>query len=206
MNDHLDTASQPQAPATKASGRRRFLGAGVVGAPAVLTLVSQPALGVTCFTPSRSLSRNTSLTQQGKYSNCSGAESPGNYMARATGVPGHSWPSAIPSTTPFHPTFSGAAYMYTKNSKQVSRTMMEVLNLTNGTLPFFLIAAYLNANGGNGAMIPAKLDPNSALTTSAMILQIYTEWRTKGYFEPSAGIQWYADDIKNYLYSNGFYI
>lgn len=197
----MSEPNQPQvnqAPGIPPSrSRRRFLGTGAAVSPAILTLVSQPALGVTCFTPSRSLSRNTSVSQQGKYGECLNPESPGNYMARASGQPGNSW-TVTPSTTPFHPTFSGSTFMVPKSGGGTrSMTMQEVLLDQNGKVPFFILAAYLNVLGNNGAVIPANV------LTPSEVLTIWTEWNTKTYYEPMAGIKWYGEDIKNYFFSNG---
>ncbi len=80
-------------------------------------------------------------------------------------------------------------------------SMIEVLNLGPSEDPqkvaFHLIGAYLNCCGGNGAVIPSNV------MTPSRVLEIWTEWRTKGYFNPTAGVKWYAADIKNYLISNG---
>ncbi len=168
-------------------------------------MVSQPALGVTCFTPSRSLSRNTSLSQQDKYGECVGAQSPGNYSQQTdSGSPAYSWP--IDYRTPFHPTFAvgnrvGTRFYKTVNNVTVPMTMFEVLNLGGNQdlekMAFHLIGAYLNCLGGGGASIsPLAMTPQG-------ILNIWQEWATKGYYEVTAGVRWYATDIKNYLFSNG---
>ena len=189
-----------------AKGRRRLIGAGASAAPFLLTLVSQPALGVTCFTPSRSLSKNTSLSQAGKDGQCTGAESPGNYSAQQTqGQGAYHWPATVPPSTPMHPLFhmgnSEGVTKFTKlnaNNQTVSKTLGEAL-LVNaaGQVHFHMIAAYLNKMGGNGAVIP-----NNVLTAQD-ILDMWQEYAMKGYYEPFAGTKWYAADIVNYLTSNG---
>jgi hypothetical protein len=168
-----------------------------------MTIVSQPVLGATCFTPSRSLSRNTSISQNGNYGTCTG-QSPGTYMAQSDPNNQHggsySWP--IPPSTPFHPTFSGRHFYitYQSNGQTVTRslTMLEVLNNTNNLdsqqVAFHLIAAYLNCL--NNWVSPLAL-------TTAGVQAIWTEWDTQGYYEPMAGVRWYAAEIKNYLISNG---
>ena len=206
MNDHdTQSDSDDSRAISTAKGRRRVLGAGASAAPFLLTLVSQPALGVTCFTPSRSLSRNTSLSQTGKYGECTGAESPGNYKAQQT--PGHSayhWPASVPPTTAMHPLFymgdSEGVTKFTKvvNRNTVSKTLGEALQVTtSGQVHFHLIGAYLNKMGGNGAVIP-----DNVLTVSA-ILGMWQEYAMRGYYEPFAGTKWYAAEIVNYLISNG---
>jgi hypothetical protein len=206
MTDH---DKNPDASNSQVSGdgndRRRFLGAGVAATPFLLTLVSQPALGVTCFTPSRSLSRNTSLSQEGKNGECLNAESPGNYKTQQTeGGAAYHWPAAVPPSTPMHPLFyMGGAPGKTKFTKmdgniEVSMSLGEAIKVNvSGQAHKHLIGAYLNKMGGNGAVIPDNV------LTAQDILNIWQEYATKGYYEPMAGIQWYEEEIKAYLTSNG---
>lgn len=181
--------------------RRRFLGKGIKAAPFVITLVSQPALGTTCFTPSRSLSKNTSISQQGKNGECTGAESPGNYMTQQTPGAAYHWPASVPPSTPFHPLFAGTRFNVTNGSVTTSMTLGGVLSTGPQQDPdkvaFHLIGAYLNVKGGNGAVIPSNV------MTAQGILDIWAEFTTKGYYEPMAGVKWYAEGIKKYLIENG---
>lgn len=202
-DQHTSPAPTPAAGTPHDKRRRRFLGAGVSATPALLTLASQPALGVTCFTPSRSLSKNTSVSQQAKNGECTNAESPGNYMAQTDPTAqAYHWPANIPPSTKFHPLFSGVNRRFYKQPDNViSLTLVEVLSLVGPPdaeqVAFHLIAAYLNVNGGNGAVIPPHI------LDSARVLQIWNEWDVKGFFEPTAGVKWYAAEIKAYLLSNG---
>lgn len=186
--------------------RRRFLGAGAAATPFLLTLVSQPALGVQCFTPSRSLSKNTSLSQKDHIGDCTNAESPGNYKAQQDPTKGaYHWPASVPPTTMMHPLFhmgnSEGVTKFTKlvnNNQVVSKTLGEALNVNApGQVHFHLIGAYLNKMGGNGAFIPDNV------MTVQDILGMWQEFATKGFYEPMAGIKWYAEDIVGYLKTNG---
>ncbi len=186
--------------------RRRFLGAGAAATPFLLTMVSQPALGVTCFTPSRSLSRNTSISQQGKYGECTNAESPGNYKAQQdSGANAYHWPRDVPPSTPMHPLFyEGSTPGVSKftiqqsNGAWRSMTLGEALGVnTAGQVHFHLIGAYLNKKGGNGAVIPDNV------MTVQDILDMWQEWASKGYYEPMASVKWYDEDIVLYLKRNG---
>ena len=189
--------------------RRRFLGKGIKAAPFVLTLASQPALGVTCFTPSRSLSKNTSISQQGKNGECTNAESAENYkMHQDPSASAFHWPRTVPPSTPFHPLFrqgSSSANSFTvplSGGGFRSMTLGEVL--THGVsqdsdeVAKHLIGAYLNTMGGNAAFIPANV------MTPQGILGIWSEYvANSGFYEPVAGVKWYANEIKYYLTSNG---
>ena len=209
MNEQNTSDTTPRLQAN--AGRRRFLGKGALVAPAVLTLASQPALGVTCFTPSRSLSKNTSASQVGKTGECLNAESPGNYKTQSTaGTAPYNWP--ISPSTPFHSNvtkridgvnvvgiFSG--------SKYGNLSLLKVLNQVGTTsfpfpgdpqnVAFHLIGAYLNKLGGNGAVIPDNV------MTLQGIKDIWTAWNTNGQYEVSAGIYWNGTQLVQYLTSNG---
>ncbi len=185
------------------SGRRRLIGTGAAAAPFLLTLVSQPALGVTCFTPSRSLSRNTSLSQQGHFGECTGAESPGNYAAQQTpGSGAYHWPASTPPGTLMHPLFTqGNSQGITKfrHPSGASMTLGEALNVNAPMqVHFHIIAALLNKRGGNGAVIP-----DSGIT-EAGIKAIWTEYAMTGYYTPFAGApKWDGAAIVLYLKNNG---
>lgn len=180
------------------------MGAGAVVTPAILTLVSQPALGVTCFTPSRSLSKNTSSSQVGKDGSCLNAESPGNYKKQSNpSSSAYNWP--ISPETKFHSgvthnnvagVFSGTVYG--------SRSLLDVLNKTGGmsdpsNVAKHLIGAYLNILGGNGAVIA----PN--VLNAQGVKDIWTAWLASGFtkYPVMAGTNWSGDQLVSYLISNG---
>ena len=166
--------------------RRRFLGAGAAATPAILTLISQPALGNTCFTPSRSLSKNTSASQAGKDGLCVGAKSPVFFRD----APDADWPGSVPSVTPFHPTFSGSNFIVSGTSL----TMREVLVQYPTSLAAYVLSAYLN-------ILLGYVPPN--VLTTAVVQSIWTQWSTLGYYTVTAGVNWTDIQIKDYLQSNG---
>lgn len=203
-NKHIHSEATPLVdPNVK---RRGFLGKGIKAAPFVITLASQPALGEICFTPSRALSKNTSISQQGKDGVCTGAESPGNYAAKQnpTTRGAYHWPSSPKPTDPLHPTFKEGnhegvtKFTKTVNGNVVSQTFGEALNVNApGQVHFHLIAAYLNVKGGNGAVISPK-----AITADG-VLTMWQEYASRGYYEPVAGVKWYEKEIVEYLKLNG---
>lgn len=73
-------------------------------------------------------------------------------------------------------------------------SMMQVIWLTGNQDPYqlgaHLVAAMLNLKAGYTPVL-----------TESVLLGIYNEWNRKGYFEPTAGVQWYAPDIVAYLQS-----
>ncbi len=184
----MEQDSHEKIKAASGSGRRRFLGAGISG-PALLTLISQPALGasVTCFTPSRSLSRNTSISQTAKNASCNG-KSPG-YWKQDQSFP--DWP--VQQSTLFHPIFSGSRFKV----NNVSKTMLQVLKFEGNEdlekMGFHVIGAYLNILKGL-VNIPGF--------TVNELKGMWTAWDTNGQYEVTAGVFWNATQIKAYFLSN----
>lgn len=189
-NLNQDSPQTSAQPATDGSRRRRFLGAGLSAAPVVLTMVSQPALGGTCFSPSQALSKNTSLSRPRPQ--CLGAQSPGNYKAQTT-----NWPSSVKPTDKFHDTFAKGS-----NANFRRKTFQEVLDLTQGEdkskTAFHVIGAYLNILGGSGAVIPPEV------LTVATLKEVWRQYAVNGFYLPIPGgsIKWYGDDIVQYLKTN----
>ncbi|MCQ8180319.1 hypothetical protein NP603_04290 [Methylomonas sp. SURF-1] len=183
--------------------RRSFAKAGIVS-PLVMTLISRPAMaGGVCFSPSRSLSKNTSVSQNGNYGECNGI-SPGNYKTQTNPLmPSYNWPSSVPPSTPFHPLFKrgstakGTLFETGTGLNLRSRTLLEVLGL-NGSgdpskLAFHTIGAYLNCVNG---FIPTNV------LTKEKVVSIWEEYVTNGFYEPFAGVKWYAGDIVSYYQTN----
>lgn len=92
--------------------------------------------------------------------------------------------------TNFHDVFN----CYGNGSIYSQYTMMQVIWLTGNQDPYQLGAHFVSA------MLNLKAGYTPVLT-EAVLLSIYNEWNRKGYFEPTAGVQWYAPDIVSYLQS-----
>ncbi|OIR07163.1 hypothetical protein GALL_107520 [mine drainage metagenome] len=180
--------------------RRRLLKAGAAAAPAVITLFSRPALGWTstnqCKTPSGFLSGN--LSQHGKDQYCSGV-TPGYWKQdqHFCDWPAPYYPTTVTGigigghhATKFHPLFAGSFFVVNGHSE----TLLEVLQNSAGGGTYAL-----------GCHIAATLLNSAKGWTSVLsvtqVINIWAEFDSKGYFEPSAGIKWYADDIVTYLKS-----
>lgn len=176
------------------AGRRRLLQGGLATAPVMLTLLSRPALGTgfECKTPSGFLSGNVS--QHGSPTFCSG-RTPGYwkqsqhfsawrapyYPTTTTGSGGH-------SATKFHSTTTGF------NGTQFgSKTMLDVLGAEGNAGGYVALGRHITAALLNAA---AGLSP---VLNQTQVRAIWNEYVSKGYFEPSAGIKWYPDQIVDYL-------
>jgi hypothetical protein len=187
-------ASQPPA-APPEAGRRRLLQGGLAAGPVMLTLFSRPALGtgMVCQTPSGFVSGNVS--SQG-HQICSGV-TPGFWKQSQHFS---AWPAPYFPTTISGPGGHAATLFHSAatgfNGTQFGTdTMLTVLGLAgNGggytALGRQITAALLNAAAG--------LTP---VLSQTQVRNIWNEFVAKGYFEPSAGIQWDAAQIITYLNS-----
>ena len=195
--------------------RRRFGKSGLAASGVILTLASQPVLGQwACQTPSGFQSGNVS--SHGNTLQCSG-RTPGYWQA-----PNKQWPSPYtcgtctnkkqPSAndpadwvggTPFSGTFNcsmyGALYqsacLPVKNApcKPVNPLSLMQILLLGGSDDRYQLGAHIVA-----ALLNAKKGWTPVLTEQG-VKDMFNEWASKGYFEPSAGIKWYAADIVTYL-------
>lgn len=184
------------------ANRRRFLRTSLGAAPILMTLVSRPVLGGgggnlggggQCFTPSGFVSMPTS--QHGQGYTCSG-RTPGYWKNCDVGTGGHSWPS------PYYPTTISGNWghqatkftdVFSPSPYPGSTTLLQVLEMGGGPpndVARHIVAALLNVASGWTPVL-----------TISRVQDIWNEYATKGYYEPTAGVKWYHDDIVNYLLS-----
>lgn len=188
-----NTEEQPASPPAPGRGRRRFLQGSLGVAPVAMTLVSRPVLGVpACAAPSAHGSMPNSHGRPNP-AVCSGASPtfwsgpqnfdqwPSPYVPRTLG--GNS-PQAVTATL-FSAAFSPSPY-------PPDATLLSVLETdgVGGGVASHLVAAKLNVAKG---WVPVLDD--------ASIQTIWLEFTSQGYYEPTAGVQWYAPDIVAYLQS-----
>jgi hypothetical protein len=189
MSPPNEPTKNPQAKAKDSEpvpSRRRLLQGGLAAAPVILTLVSRPVLGgVPCRTCSAFLSGNES----GPNANlpiCSGR--PPSWWERNPSVWSDPYEPRGQKATLFHSATTGC-----QSGRFGKKTMMQVLNLNSGAdyvLGQYICAAFLNAAAG---WTPVLDEPR--------VRNMWNEYVYRGCFEPTAGIQWYADDIVRYIQS-----
>lgn len=177
---------------TPDSRRRRLLQGGLGAAPVLMTLVSRPVLGGDgggigqCAAPSGFASMPTS--QHGQPQLCLG-RSPGYWKNH------QDWPAPYYAyETKWHDATLFKAY-FVPSPYPWQTTFLEVLNLGGGPptdVARHVVATALNIARG---WIPA------AVLSLARLQVIWQEFMTKDYFEPTAGVKWYHDDITDYLKS-----
>jgi hypothetical protein len=178
--------------------RRSFAKSGLVVSGVLLTLSSRPVLGQSvCKSPSGFESGNLSF--HGTPITCSG-RTPGFWMNHTD------WPSPYKAYTTTQTVNKGVVTTTTNpgtyfkeyfhcignGAKFGSLTIMQVIQLTGQDdktqIGAHSVAALLNARSG--------LTP---VLTEAQVKNIFNEYDSKGYFEPTAGIKWNAEDIVTYL-------
>jgi hypothetical protein len=218
MSDHTpDTADiQPDAtqPAAVDQSRRKLAGA-ALGVSAILTLASRPVLAGQCVTPSAACSGN--LSQHGTPTTCSG-KSPGYWKQHPEQWPTPYTPGGCSNQcnkcekwsggTSFHPIFKlisngkcnsfNADFDSNPISAPTSLSMMQVMMMNDGSNPWGLsdpdnlgmhiVAALLNAKKG--------LTP---ILSESDVINMWNEWATKGYFEPTASVHWSSAQIVQYI-------
>lgn len=215
MSDHTpetQDTSPETLPNSEINPSRRRLAGAALGVSAIFTLASRPVLATDqCMSPSGAVSGN--LSQHGTPTLCSG-RTPGYWKTHSG-----SWPSPyLPGNcnagnscnkvqnwkggTLFHPLFSGTQFMAdldgNPGTPKTSLSLMQVLMLSNGSNPWGLtdpdnlgahiVAALLNAKAG--------LTP---VLSETDVIGIWNEWVSKGYFEPTANVQWNSAQIVDYL-------
>jgi hypothetical protein len=164
--------------AAVALGRRRLLRGGLGAAPVIMTLVSGPVSAGLCTTGSAYGSMNPSGTR--RTATC-GGHSPSVWTATDDSY----WP--CDSNALFGSYFSpGLAAGDVKLKKVVDPSKGYDAVARN------CVAALLNACCG------PPLTPSSILSV-AKIKEIWSSYATKGYFEPTAGIQWNSAKIVDWM-------
>lgn len=181
-------AGQPQAVPPAAAplpphgaARRRLGKAGVAATGVLLTINSTPGMACEiCTTPSGSLSGGLQ-SFRGPKPVCAGRVP--SYWAT------HSWPTGTSSKK-----FSSVYSCNYANSKTYgSSSMMNMLKGQSYDYPQNYIGAYLTAAWLN---VKAGL---STFLTEEMLKKIWSEYQSKGYYQPTAGVKWYSDKIAEYL-------
>ena len=158
-------------------GRRRLLRGGLSAAPVIMTLASGPVSAGLCTTGSAYGSLNPSGVR-------SSATCGGRSPATWTSSLGH-WPikAAALFGTHFKPALS-----------DIKLTLKAVVDPSGGYDPVArnCVAALLNASSS------PPLTPASILDVTR-VKAVWSSYATKGYFEPTAGIQWNAAKIVDWI-------
>jgi len=209
----------PAQPDADFSPSRRKLTGAALGVSAVFTLASRPVLANVCRSPSGFVSGN--LSQHGAPLTCSG-RSPGYWKeapdewptttyapgavtqpATSRGKGSRNQPESWSGGTLFHPFFAGSQFMAdidgNPTTSPTSLSMMQVMHLNNGSNPWGLtdpdnLGAHIVA-----ALLNAATNKTTGVLPDTLVIAMWNEWLTKGYFEPTAGVQWDADLIVKYI-------
>jgi hypothetical protein len=160
--------------------RRRFGQAGLGASGILLTLACKPVLGAVAASPSGFHSANQSTHGHHNARLFNTALRPESWLAQDRGT----WP--VPANTPFSQLFGALP-----GTALGDATIEQVLHGHTEDpqqLAKYLTAAMLNARAGRAPFFE-----------EARVLEMYNEWRMKGYYNPVAEVQWYAGDMLTYL-------
>ena len=188
--------------------RRRFTKSGLAASGVILTLASRPVLANNlCKSPSGFLSGNVSShidqvcfgNYPDYYANYPDAWKgtqyiPGEYKnkeTKSTDTGSTSSTANLNSSKEIDKWVGGTQYSqaFPGSNRFSGRSMMQVLWMQD-PMGQQLVAALLNAALG--------LTPP---LTETMVIDICVEYETRGFFEPTAGVHWYEQDILIYLNS-----
>ena len=166
--------------ATQAS-RRLLLRGGLGAAPILMTAISKPVMAsVSCAPASSFVSLNASRPMN---STTCGGRLP-SYWKQGQNY--SEWPTAYPangSTKAMFDTNFGSVGGYPNQSLAYVLSLAGTDSGRDG-LARFVVAALLNAAKG--------LTPSTVLSVMTA-KAIWSDYVTKGYYEPTAGIRWYPD-------------
>ena len=178
----------------KGAARRRFTRAGAAASGVLMTLHSQPGMAaIVCATPSGHASALVSARNPDATS-CSGL-SPGVWYqstqprGKHGNIPGHvKWPTGITPDTKFGKIFTTSKTIGGYTFEQVLSSNDPGVDPDN--LGAHLAAAYLNVLSGR-----------STFQNEVMLVNIWNELQTYNVFHPTAGVDWHARDVVEYLKS-----
>lgn len=175
----------------RSAKRRRLLRGGISAAPVLMTVATKPVLGATvCAAASALGSANSAAARTATV--CNGL-TPSQWKAQAM-----QWPTPYCAThaayrsggtpTLYHCPVTGFA-----GHTFGDRTMLEVLDIAEGgggtaALGRYMVAALLNACSGRTPVL-----------NETGVRNMWNDLISRGYYEPTAGIQWGAPEIIAYL-------
>lgn len=233
------TEEQVASPAAPRRGRRRFLQGSLGAAPVVMTLVSRPALGYECYTPSAQLSMPSS--HQHTPVQCSGGSPtywsqpqnfdqwPPPYSAGSRGGPngsggGPNGPITMASAGPTKEPPKGPSDMWDKSPLFPQVMAPTELSGAGGLTPtqatlfssvfapspyppettFLDVLQNAGTDGVAAHLVAAKLNVAMGwvpILDDGRIQDLWLEYTSRGFYEPTAGVRWYAPEIVAYLQS-----
>ena len=190
--------------------RRHFTKAGLAASGVLLTLASRSALGGTLVCKSPSGFQSGNVSQHGTPTECIG-RTPGYWQTNTDSLTEpHTWPSPYTTGKCLDPS-KPLNYQSWSNSGVDSGTMFRnVFSCTGhgiGLAPHSMMQVLLQNGSGDpyqlgahivAALLNAKMGWTPVLT-EMQVVNIFNEYDSKGYFEPTAGVKWYQADIVNYL-------
>lgn len=82
-----------------------------------------------------------------------------------------------------------------------SLSMMQVMIMSDGSNPWGLTDTGNLGSHIVAALLNAKAGLTDDVLDETAVIGMWTEWAANGYYEPTAGVKWYAADIVRYITS-----
>lgn len=174
--DDKNSSGASQQGGLENAGRRRFGRSGIAASGIIATLSSGPVLGTVCKSPSGFLSGN--LSNHDKPTACAG-RSPGYWKD-------HKWPIPNRDTALFRSVFTVSASAPFYNITLLG--MLTEHEFDKYNLGMHLVAGYLNYMSGK-----------SPFLDTSRLQAMWNEVQTTGYFTPTAGVKWSAEQVVSYI-------
>ncbi|MBZ2206116.1 hypothetical protein [Massilia soli] len=162
----------------RGAARRRFARAGVGASAALVTISSKAGMAVDiCTAPSGSLSGGLQSQKPGEVIACEG-RSPGYWKNHA------GWPTDRAMTF-------GTIFSCSTSSKYHACTLADMLvpkRWDRNGIGRHMVATYLNIMSGKIGFL-----------TVPALQEIWNDISRRGVYNPTAGVNWYAQDVVDYL-------
>ena len=169
----------------RGASRRRFTRAGAGATGVLLTLASQPGMASNvCMSMSgfHSYSKTMKLSSHSPPIAC-GGHGPDYWKAH--------WPNVCAADAMFHTVFSCSYRTSQTYAKTTCRDILSLKPFDTAGVGAYLMATFLNV-----------ATRQTDVMTIEQVRTIWKEYDLAGYYAPTAGVKWYAQDIVRYLAIN----
>jgi hypothetical protein len=163
------------------ASRRRFTKSGLAASGVIMTLACKPVMGKAVVTTSPSGFASMNVSRHGPAPTTFG-KSPEFWRNNHS-----AWSGRITPATRFHDCFPSCSSSSVYYNVDLGSLLHKKPYDLDG-LGMYLVAAYLNSVSQLTPFLPPD-----------RVVAIFTEWQSRGYYEPTAAVQWSRAKIVEYL-------